>query len=109
MIKIQVLRDKEGFIWEFEIKGHSGFGQQGEDIVCAGVSALGYTAVGALAELAGIESYAEKEGYIRCSIPEDVKEDLKPIIRIILETVVIGLKQIENSYREYVVIKEQEV
>ena len=109
MVKIRVFRDSKGFIWEFEIKGHSGFGKQGEDVVCAGVSALGYTAVGALAELAGIKSYSEKEGYMRCCIPGDVKEHLKPLIKIILETVIIGLKQIENSYKEYVVIEEQEV
>lgn len=109
MIRIQVLRDKEGFIWQFTIKGHSGFAQQGEDIVCAGVSAVAYTVVGALAELAGINSYTEKDGYMKCRIPVGVEENLKPCIRIILETLVIGLKQIENEYREYVVIEEEEV
>lgn len=106
MIKIKVLRGLDGFIWELTIKGHSGFGQQGEDIVCAGVSAIAYTAIGALAELADIKNYTEKEGYMICKIPEDVKEDLKPCIRIILETVVIGLRQIENVYKDYVVIEE---
>jgi uncharacterized protein YsxB (DUF464 family) len=109
MIRIQVLRDKDGFIWQFNIKGHSGFGKHGEDIVCAGVSAVAYTAVGALAELAGIRNYTEKEGYMKCKIPVGVEENLKPCIRIILETMVIGLKQIENEYRDYVVVEEEEV
>lgn len=109
MIRINILRDNDGFIWQFTIRGHSEFGQYGEDIVCAGVSAVAYTAVGALAELAGIKNYIEKEGYMKCKIPTDVEENLKPCIRIILETMVIGLKQIENEYRDYVVIEEEEV
>lgn len=109
MIKIRFFRDREGFIRGFEIKGHSGYAKKGKDIVCAAVSALGYTALGALDELAGIKNYVEEDGYIECSVLEDVKEDLKPSIGIILETVFIGLKQIENSYKEYVVIEEQEV
>ena len=109
MVKIQVLRDVDGFIWEFIIKGHSGFGQYGEDIVCAGISAVAYAAVGALAELTGIRNYTEREGYMMCKIPEDVKEGLKPCIRIILETAVIGFKQIEDAYKDYVAIEEEEV
>ena len=109
MIRIRFFRDKEGFIWKFDIRGHSGYAEKGKDIICAGVSALGYTAVGALAELTGINNYAEKEGYMECRIPGDVKDELKPLIRVILETIFIGFKQIENSYKEYVVIEEQEV
>lgn len=109
MIRIKVLRGKDGFIWEFNIKGHSGFGQYGEDIVCAGISAIAYTAVGALAELADISNYIVREGYMACRIPADVRDDLKPCIKIILETVIIGLKQIENTYSSYVVIEEEEV
>ncbi|NLC69110.1 MAG: ribosomal-processing cysteine protease Prp [Clostridiaceae bacterium] len=109
MIRIRFFRDKEGFIWKFDIRGHSGYAEKGKDIICAGVSALGYTAVGALAELTGINNYAEKEGYMECSIPGDVKDDLKPSVKVILETVFIGLKQIENSYKEYVVVEEEEV
>jgi len=36
-------------------QGHAGYGRSGKDIVCAAVSALAYTAAGALEELAGIK------------------------------------------------------
>lgn len=109
MIKIQASRDKNGFIWNISVRGHSGLAQHGNDIVCAGVSALAYTAVGALEELAGIKEVVEKDGYMEWSVPTDVKTNLKPHISIIMETIFIGLKQIENEYGEYVVIKEKEV
>jgi len=109
MIRVKILRDKEGFIWSFTIKGHAGYKKSGEDIVCAGVSAVAYTAIGALHEMAGISDFVEKDGYMKCNIPNNINDDLKQTVRIILETMVIGLKQIENSYSKYVIVEEQEV
>ncbi|HHV96922.1 MAG TPA: ribosomal-processing cysteine protease Prp [Clostridiaceae bacterium] len=109
MIRVKIVRDKEGFIWSFTIKGHAGYRKRGEDIVCAGVSAIAYTAVGALSELAGVNKYVEKDGYLKCSIPQSISDDKKPTIKIILETMAIGLKQLENSYSDYVVVEEEEV
>jgi hypothetical protein len=111
MIKVRIYRDSEGFIWGFEIKGHSGFAECGKDIVCAGISALAYAALGALEQLAGLDCCCkcEEEGHMICNIPNDTQEHLKPLIKIILETVIIGMKQIENSYSEHVLIEEQEV
>ena len=40
MISINIVRDSQGFIWEFTVEGHAGFSEQGSDIVCAAVSAI---------------------------------------------------------------------
>lgn len=110
MIKVHIIRDKSGFIWQFEVKGHAGYSEPGEDIVCAAVSVTAYNAVGALDELAGLkECYREKDGYMFCSIPTDISEDKKQTVRIILETTVIGFKQIEMEYGRYVAVLEEEV
>lgn len=109
MIKVKIVRDKQGFIWNFIIKGHAGYRKSGEDIVCAGVSAIAYTAVGALNEMAGVSDFIEKDGFMKCSIPDNIDDSLKQTVKIILESMVIGLKQIENSYSKYVVVEEQEV
>ena len=109
MIKVKIVKDKQGFIWEFTIKGHAGYGQSGEDIICAGISAIAYTAVGALSEMASVKSYTEKDGYMKCSIPNNINENSKRITKIILDAMLIGLRQIENSYNKYVVVEEEEV
>lgn len=109
MIKISVVRDKQRFIWEFTVRGHARFAKSGSDIVCSAVSALAYTAAGALEELAGINSYIEKDGYMKCVIPSDIHEDKKVVVKIILDTIVLGFKQIEHSYRKYVSVLEEEV
>lgn len=109
MIKIVVARDKEGFIWRFTVKGHAGFAEKGSDIICAAVSAIAYTAVGALKMLVGIKNYTERDGFMKCSIPADIAETKKNTTRIILETAIIGFKQIELSYEGYVSVVDEEV
>jgi len=108
MINISIVTDKKGFVWGFEIKGHAGYDEYGKDIVCAAVSTLAYTAVGAISEMTKMVTYSQKDGYMKCNIPRNISDDNKNTIKIILDTIVIGFKQIELSYKGYVkvIIKE---
>ncbi len=110
MIKISIKRDMQGFIWQFTVKGHAGFAEKGKDIVCAAVSVTAYTAAGAIEDLAGVmDCYREKDGYMKCSIPKNITEQQKQVVRIILETTAIGFKQIEMNYGDCVSVLEEEV
>ena len=110
MINVSIVRDSSGFIWQFSIKGHAGYAGQGRDIVCAAASATAYTAVGALGDLAGIENcHTENDGFLFCSIPVEITEQQKQIAAIILETTVIGFKQIELEYKKFISVVEEEV
>jgi uncharacterized protein YsxB (DUF464 family) len=109
MIKVIIVRDNQGFIWEFSLSGHAEFGDYGSDIVCSAVSALAQTAVAALQKLAGIKKYTKGGGYLKCSIPRNAGENEKYIAKIILETMVIGIKQIERSYRDNITVIDEEV
>lgn len=109
MIDIRIVRDKEGFIWEFTVEGHAGFDKRGSDIVCAAVSAVAYTTIGALDDLTDIKNYSEKSGLMSCRIPTDISEDKKQVVKIILETMLIGFKQIRDAYKKYVSVLEMEV
>lgn len=111
MINIHVVRDNEGFIWEFTIEGHAGYGEAGNDIVCSAVSVLGYTAIGALSDIAAIDfDYSIGEsGYMKCSIPVEIPFHKKSGVKTILDTIVLGFKQIELSYEKYVAVLDEEV
>lgn len=109
MINISIIRDKESFIWEFTIRGHAMYARSGKDIVCAAVSAVAYTALGGLQELCGIENYSDEDGYMKCSLPLDVTQEQKARAGIILDTMVIGLRQIELVYPKFVSVVDEEV
>lgn len=109
MIHINIVRDSKGFIREFTVRGHAGAGKPGKDIVCAAISAVVYTALGALDELVGIRDYSESDGFIKCSISTDLLENKVNVTQIILETMTIGFKQIENEYKKFVKVLDEEV
>lgn len=110
MVNVCITRDETGFIRHLSIKGHAGYAKTGSDIVCAAVSVTAYTAAGALGDIAGLKNcFVEKDGYMLISMPEDITEQQRYIADIILETTVIGLKQIEMSYRRYVTVLDEEV
>ena len=110
MINISIFRDVEGFIWQFIVEGHAEYDEPGRDIVCAAVSVTAYTAAGALEELAGLKNvYTEREGYMLCSIPQDISQPIKQTVKVILETTAIGFKQIELAYEDYVSVLDEEV
>lgn len=109
MIKIKVIRDSGHLINGFTVKGHAGYSETGSDIVCAAISALAYTAVGALLEFIGVDGYTEKDGYMKCIVPDDISEDRKEKAVVILETIILGFKQIEHEYGRYVSVLDKEV
>lgn len=110
MIKIVITRDLKGSIRKMAINGHSGYAQEGNDIICSAVSVTAYTAAGALGELAGMDGcYEESGGHMVISLPEEMTAKQQDTAGIILETTAIGFKQIELSYGKYVVVIEEEV
>lgn len=109
MIRVNLIRDQSGLVREFTIYGHAGFSEHGKDIVCSAVSAIAYTALGGLKELTGIVNYTEKSGYMKFKLPTNISVEKEQTARIILDTMVIGLKQIENSYGEYIKVFDGEV
>jgi uncharacterized protein len=109
MTRVRLYEDKSGFVWRFEVEGHSGFGEQGNDIVCAAISAVAQTALGALMDLAGIneEQFIIEDGYIDCHIPLDISDENKYIAGIITQTMEIGFEQIRMVQKKYIRIRKE--
>lgn len=99
-----------GEIIGFNIKGHAGFAKNEEyDMVCAAISAVGYTALGGLEELCGVNTYKEDDGNLAMELPKNMTNDAWAKAQIILKTMVIGLKQIEDQYSKHIQVSFKEV
>ncbi len=110
MTKAVINRLKNGDINGFSIKGHAGAGKNGEyDMVCAAISAVAYTALGGLEELCKVNTYNESDGNLTMALPDDMAHENWAKAQTILETMVIGLKQIENQYSRYIQVRFKEV
>lgn len=106
MIKVIVLRDTDGKFKSIEVSGHAGFADYGKDIVCAGVSALIETCILGFENVAGFKPRVVKEeGYLTLEIPDNIPDDTRKKAGIIAETILLGLKDVSESYPEYVRMK----
>ena len=91
---------QNGFITGFTASGHSDYAEEGEDIVCAAVSAITQTAMMGLKHFEP-ETQAHWEAgddpILVVSVPHPSHET-----RVILETMVIGLEDILSGVPDYV-------
>ena len=101
-------------ISKFRVSGHAGYDYEGTDIVCSAVTAVVYAALGGLEELCGMTEYVDVEeglesDHIEFEVPRQCSAEAGSKAQTILKTMLIGLKQIEYVYGEYVTINEREV
>lgn len=110
MIRIVITRNRAGSISSMKINGHSGYAEEGADIICSAVSVTAYTAAGALEELAGLKDcYSEDKGHMTIRLPASMDDQQAKTAAVIMETTAIGFKQIEHSYGKYVSVMDEEV
>jgi hypothetical protein len=82
------------------VNGHSGLGIKGSDIVCSAVSAIIQTAVASITRVAEIhQDIVQKEGYLESKIDlSDLNQTNINALKIIIHTMIIGLKLIDENY-----------
>ena len=108
MITVTIRRNREGEINMIRVNGHAGYAEEGSDIICAGVSTLVYTAIGAIETLCeGSDFYEIRPDPAGSSMPEAeirfpvlADEVRRKTAAIILETAGIGLLQLEQTIRD---------
>ncbi len=71
MITVTFRVSDQGLIEKMSIRGHAGYADSGNDIVCASASTLLYTAIASLEDLCGLSGfYTLREPKGKYSIPE---------------------------------------
>ena len=95
MIKINLKED------EITIKGHSGYAEEGSDIVCASVSSIAITTVNSLLRIdEDCIEYVEKDGYLNIKIKKH-----NEIIDKLIDNMIDLLKELQKEYKKYIEIR----
>ena len=99
MIKVLIKKEEKKFV-SLEVKGHAKSADQGQDLVCAGVSSV---LTGGLNSLENPQDFDIElsEGY--CSVV--AKNSVSSHDEVVLETIITSLKTIEESYGKFIQIK----
>ena len=108
MTHVSIFKTGQGEYKGFNCIGHAGYGNSGEDIVCAAISVLVINTINSLEEL-GKEKLRvvtnEEDGLIDCRF--DVISDKSVIL---LDSLVLGLQQIKKQYgKTYIDLTFEEV
>lgn len=107
MIEVQVRRMQDGAIAELRVKGHAGYADHGQDIVCAGVTALVVTALIGLKRVAGHPHDGKATaGSMYCRLKPGGSADSAARAQVILETTVLGLSDLAKDYKDFVHVTE---
>ena len=106
MIRVVITKSKGKYV-EFTSKGHAGYAEEGQDIVCAAVSALVITTVNALDAYTDDRFILESDaGYVHWKFTESISDRGT----LLMDTLTLGLTEIQNSYdKKYLRLETREV
>ncbi len=109
MTKVCVYK-KDNNIVKFIVEGHTGYAEEGSDIVCAAVSVTATHTLNALTDVVKIPvGYEINDAYFECIVPDDISEEERKQSNILLEAMYNTFKNLEEQYKEYITIIDMEV
>ncbi len=85
--------------------GHTGYGVEGEDIVCAALSSVVQTAALGMLSVAGANIDIirdDKEGYFEIVVPNDLSPDVQHDVQVIFATMMCGVSDIYTEYSDFI-------
>ncbi len=105
MVGVRLFRRGDGIIDGFVLDGHTECAPHGEDVVCAGVSALAQSILLGLVEVVGAEvDYCKEEGFLECRV---LKDPERREIQVLLDTFYISLKRLQEDYPDFIDLHEE--
>ena len=98
MIKVLIKKEEKKFV-SLSVKGHANSAPHGEDLVCAAVSAVLTGGCNNLDVKNFDIKLDEGDAYIKA------KNSISSHDEVVIETIIVGLQTIENSYGKFIQIK----
>ena len=104
MIRTVFHRDADGHFTGYSAKGHAGFAEAGQDIVCAAVSVLGATCVNSLESVCGIvpQVTANEDGALAFSLPSLPDAGKHHDAQVLMGALEQGLKDLAEQFPRYI-------
>ena len=95
MIKVTVYRN-QGCVCGFQMSGHSGYAEAGEDIVCSAISALVINTINSIEQLtkSELEVTADEDGAL---IEAFFKDQPSDEAELLMRSLVLGITSIKDN------------
>jgi hypothetical protein len=107
MTKVEIFR-KNGNIIGYKASGHSGYSEQGSDIICSAIStSLQMTLIGIQEILKLKVDFKINDGFLDVDL-KNISLDKLTQTNILTETMAIFLKELTKQYPKYIRLVEKE-
>lgn len=108
MVRVEISRSiSGGNIISYRSEGHAYYDVHGKDIVCAGVSTVTFGTFNSIEALVGIvPKHTIDHGYLEVTIPKKLDSKKSEQVQLLLESMVVMLNTIQESYGEFLTIEQ---
>lgn len=106
MTKIQIYK-KNNNIVGFTLSGHTNFSQHGQDVLCAGISAISQSTVLGIISVLKLQPELEKnddKGYLKIDLSNCSENEIKSA-QVLLKTMQISLQDILIGNEKYMKVE----
>ena len=109
MVRVTVFEER-GTPVGFELTGHADQGAYGEDIVCAGISAITETALLGITDVLKLDAaWTREEGDLRCELSRETAGEELMKAAIVFNTMIAGLTSLRQAYPKSLKFSYREV
>lgn len=103
MVEVTVLKNSLDEVFSLQVEGHAGYADSGQDIVCSAVSVLTINTVNSIMHILGVKLEPKSElGILTCQFPKQDDQQLQEKMQLLLQSMVLGLRTIEDNYRDFI-------
>lgn len=108
MVNVTIHRNPDRTIRGFTMDGHANFAEHGEDIVCAGVSAVAYGTVNSIEALLKVKLRVKlpEPGHMDARVPDIAEPQTSRDVQLLLESMIEMIKGIASSYKQHVALRD---
>ena len=111
MTSIVFYKKAENYIG-LEVDGHTGYDENGKDILCSAISGIIQSGALGIVKVLKIDAkYAssEKKGFFKLDLPKNTSKSSLEKANIIFETIKVGLEDLEMGYSKFMKLEVKDV
>ncbi|GAF13355.1 ribosomal protein [Bacillus sp. JCM 19046] len=108
MIHVRIQQNQHEDIVAFVMSGHAEAGPHGQDIVCAGASAVSIGAVNAIHALCDVDivvDSAGEGGYLKCAVPSGLTTRIFEDVQLLLQGLKLSLEAMMETYPSFITVE----
>lgn len=96
-------------ILSFTVEGHSGFAEEGEDILCAAVTSAVRLTECAVNDVLGLEAGVkvnDRDASISFKLPRNLEGEADQVCQTLLAALMVYFVQLQEEYPQHIIVME---